>query len=163
MRNFKTKYNLVALLFLFYTLNSSCEKKYIDVVQTLQYEVINSPTQTTIFSVKFINDRVGFIGCDSSKIYKTIDGGINWSDISIKPFLHPYGHLIGNGPVNKILAISENRLFASVNGDVLKSIDGGITWSLIDYGLESDIDFYDDKIGYAIINYSDFNSKLLRT
>lgn len=163
MRNFKTKYHLVVLFILLSILTISCEKEYIDIVQTLQYETVNSPTQNTIFSVRFINEKVGFIGCDSSQIFKTTDGGATWRDISIKPFNHPYGYLIGDGPVNKIIAITENLLFASVNGDLLKSIDGGITWFLIAYGEESDIDFYDDKIGYAIVDYGQFNSKLLRT
>ncbi|NDI98115.1 T9SS type A sorting domain-containing protein [Flavobacterium sp. LaA7.5] len=95
-------------------------------------------------SIHFINENVGAF-CDSSVIYKTLDGGENWTYI---PILDHGGY--------EIHVINENVMFCALV-TVLKTLDGGQTWSpTYISGTSEDIqgvidfDFPDNTTGYAI-------------
>lgn len=86
----------------------------------------NSWSQRTIpFSnikkILFLNDQVGFVGTNDGKIYKTIDGGVNWiikSSINISP-----SDIFTFYFFNDSIGFAERG-----HGDLLKTTNGGETW-----------------------------------
>lgn len=95
--------------------------------------------------IHFLNENVGVVS-DASLIYKTTDGGQNWSDISIQD--------IGG---NKIQMITEELIFCNPGTSIMKSLDGGTTWQpTYIFGTQDlltvaiNFDFPDNNVGYAI-------------
>lgn len=69
-------------------------------------------------SVDFINDSLGWGICDTG-IVKTLDEGRTWIVLN---------DTVGNG---KIMAVTENIVYAVVGGEILKTSNGGTDWESI--------------------------------
>lgn len=74
-------------------------------------------------SVFFIDENIGLIsgGYNRKKVMKTIDGGVNWTQVSNQEFsqIQFVTNLVGYG----------NRM-GNYNGAIYKTVDGGNTWSI---------------------------------
>ncbi|HEY5533426.1 MAG TPA: hypothetical protein VIL99_00590 [Ignavibacteria bacterium] len=58
---------------------------------TAQRSLQTSGINSSLYSVHFVNNNLGFAVGDSGIILKTIDGGTNWSVKSVGSFLSLYG------------------------------------------------------------------------
>ncbi|GAB6283490.1 MAG: hypothetical protein STSR0008_22630 [Ignavibacterium sp.] len=97
------------------------------------------------YSFYFLDDRVGWLGLENDKIYKTTDGGITWFE--------QYSETSAENHINSIHAVDENHVFAvNQNGKVIYSTNGGSDWQVIQVG---DIYNYTSKI-YFLNNTSGF-------
>lgn len=101
----------------------------------------------------FVNENVGYsIGGGSSGIsgdvFKTIDGGITWSQLNIN---------VDEG-LNSVFFINENIGFVSGGFNqrkVMKTTNGGLTWTQVLNQRFGQIQFLNNDIGYAnLIGYS---------
>lgn len=93
---------------------------------------IESSTQLGLNSISFGSESVGYIGADGGTLFKTIDGGENWSIILIDSSIvgipmdivdvefqsATHGYIVYNYSQNPI----------SSNGKAVFTIDGGLTW-----------------------------------
>jgi photosystem II stability/assembly factor-like uncharacterized protein len=109
----------------------------------------------SLASIYFINQFTGFIGTESGVIYKTNDGGNNWTEFQLTNS--------GNG-IKSIQFISEMNGFAtggamvvltgggeSSNFFISKTLDGGETWASYDtLGIPlNSIYFVNDTLGFV--------------
>lgn len=86
--------------------------------------------ESSIKSIHFPSDSVGYIFSDSNQIYKTIDYGDSWQEIDF-PI---------TGKINKFQFSSENIGYAiGDSGLILKTIDGGINWMTENSGVTSNL------------------------
>jgi photosystem II stability/assembly factor-like uncharacterized protein len=133
----------IFFLLLFHVLlfSASCKKKYVEVVDTIRLEHQSSPTTKDLHSIWFLSATNGFIGGSSGVIYKTLDGGKTWVDIS----------LTTADDVSKIYFFDDNKGFAGTNSGLYKTVDGGGNWALDVniYHKINDICFYNNSVGYA--------------
>ncbi len=80
------------------------------------------PTQVTLTSVNFINDKVGFAGGHDSTVIKTVDGGNNWT--------LSYHDEAAQAPIMTVYFENENHGFAmGAFSFVIETQDGGKTWT----------------------------------
>jgi photosystem II stability/assembly factor-like uncharacterized protein len=89
----------------------------------------------------FMNADTGFVACVNSGLFKTIDGGHNWTKIQSS----------GNYP--RIRYFANNKVMFQIPGRAgatLRSIDSGSTWETLDLPALGDIDFPTPSVGYAI-------------
>ncbi len=87
--------------------------------------------QFTISSIFFINSAKGFLCGSNGFIYKTDNGGINWSLINSG---------IGSVNLNSILFITETNGFAAGNGGrIFFTSDAGLNWISETSNTQSDI------------------------
>ncbi len=75
-------------------------------------------------SIKFINDKIGFIiGKERRTIYKTTDGGITWKPVFSPPNIYDYN-------MNVIYFFNDQRgMVAGENGYFAYTNDGGNNWT----------------------------------
>lgn len=74
----------------------------------------------SITSLDFITTTIGYATADSGKIYKTINGGANFTNITTNT----------NKKLNSIKATDLNKILSvGNNGTIISSVDGGINWS----------------------------------
>lgn len=101
----------------------------------------------------FVNENVGYsIGGGSNSVsgdvFKTIDGGITWSQLNI---------YVDEG-LNSVFFINENIGFVSGGFNqrkVMKTTNGGLTWTEVLNERFGQIQFLDNNVGYAnLIGYS---------
>ncbi len=116
-------------------------------------------TNLILDCISFVNDTVGYVGSSvtSTGIYKTTDGGVNWTHISITEYW---------AGINKIYFINDMVgyligyiSFYPMQDDgtcILKTTDGGNTWDCSEYYEEEentieiyDILFINDKIAFT--------------
>jgi photosystem II stability/assembly factor-like uncharacterized protein len=90
------------------------------------WKKLASPTQETLVSIDFVDNRNGWI-CSRNSIIKTINGGESWEII--------YGKDLGEGYFRDIKFLNENIGFAVGGkgsfgsiGFLIKTEDGGKTW-----------------------------------
>ncbi|HNR19378.1 MAG TPA: YCF48-related protein [Bacteroidia bacterium] len=117
--------------------------------------------ERNVYSVFFINEKKGFVGCDSSVILKTIDGGITWQqfiDYDGVPQLHKV-------PLRKFSFLNETTGFVCGGkgfgkGIIYQTNDGGNSWTkiLTDHEMRS-LEFNQNGNGVcagygAIYNYA---------
>lgn len=92
-----------------------------------QWAALNNPSGALPFSLEIHNDTI-YLGTVGNGIYRSTDGGNNWTQIN-------------NGITSmQIWTINHcgNTIFASSNGGmVYKSIDGGSNWILSNTGISS--------------------------
>lgn len=44
---------------------------------------VNTPSNITAFTIKFVNQQNGIIGCDSNRLFVTTNAGLNWNLVSL--------------------------------------------------------------------------------
>jgi photosystem II stability/assembly factor-like uncharacterized protein len=90
--------------------------------------------------ISFVNRDTGFIASGNGIIYKTINGGQNWTGIQTPT----------TQGVMRLFFVDENNCWAILynSGNLLHSIDGGNIWSIIQTNLSviSDLFYYDNTI-----------------
>ncbi len=104
-------------------------------------------------TISFINDQVGWIAGEQNRIYKTIDGGSNWT-LQYVDSLFQFWPII-----EQIFALDELNIFCSTLGGFIHSTDGGISWQSSSFpGYNSLKVFFKNPLeGYA------YGSELLKT
>ncbi len=123
-----------------------------DVIYQMDHNTSNPSSAFNLNDLFFINENKGFFvsirgAGDSCKIYKTIDGGLNWSEIStiVTNDANFYPH--------KIFFTNDNFGYIKINKSAYITTDGGYTWTelnnILNYG-SGDVYFINENIGYAI-------------
>lgn len=80
------------------------------------------PTQVTLTSVFFLNDKIGYAGGHDSTVLKTEDGGDNWT--------LSYHDEKSQAPIMSVYFENENHGFAmGAFSFVIETEDGGKTWN----------------------------------
>jgi photosystem II stability/assembly factor-like uncharacterized protein len=120
-----------------------------------QWQNLAQPTTRQLAAVSFVSADTGYIGGSSGKIYKTTNGGTNWTSLT-------------SGTSNNVFSIvfSDNLngnacTGVAKYGSILNTTDGGKTWkakaSSDDYLI--DLFFVNDKIGFCV----GYIGKILKT
>lgn len=115
----------------------------------------DSPEMTG-YDIVFINADTGFIGSNNGIIYRTLDGGINWSTVQTPD--------TNSWFVNRIMYLNFSSAIkgwaASTNyqGHILHTINAGESWEAIDVlpsdtGAIQNVFFISDSIGYVIAHF----------
>lgn len=103
----KTKTAL--LIFLFFSITNA------------QWTQINSPTQNNLNCVQVISPAITFIGGNGGKVYKTINGGKNWVDVSPQSSVDWYS----------MSFTDENHGWVGGRfGTVARTVNGGASWEI---------------------------------
>ncbi|MGV8997716.1 MAG: WD40/YVTN/BNR-like repeat-containing protein [Parvibaculaceae bacterium] len=80
------------------------------------------PTQVTLTSVYFINDKLGFAGGHDSTVIKTEDGGVTWTQ--------SYHNIQSQSPIMSVYFVDADHGFAmGAFSFVIETKDGGKTWT----------------------------------
>lgn len=110
---------ITTYVFLLFGLTSNAQATW----QTLTNSISNTNNQR-FDDIFFINDNVGWAANgDFAAVYKTIDGGLNWTEQLTETDLG------GNYYFRNIEFLNENIGFiGTLNNVVLKTIDGGNNW-----------------------------------
>lgn len=85
------------------------------------------PIVPTAYSLHFISTTTGVVGC-RNLIYKTTDGGVTWSSLTIIPDVAP------NLPQNILgihMSADEQTIVACGSQYIIRSTDGGVSWSVV--------------------------------
>lgn len=104
-------------------------------------EIPNSAVNKTFFTTALI----GHAACDNGRIFKTIDGGVNWYT-TMTSNISPSDYFI-------IYFINQNVGFASrEHNNLYKTIDGGETWTSVSGISEAiyNFSFINENEGYAV-------------
>ncbi len=104
---------------------------------------ITTSASGSITSIHFINSSIGFFTTSLGKIFKTLNGGIDWTEKSVH-----VGGINGIDFQNLLTGIAVGD-----NGNIFKTTDGGNNW--IDLGSQSiyiinDIAFINDTLAVAV-------------
>jgi len=117
-----------------------------------QWSNTNYAYPMEVYGIHFINEQVGF-AAGYHEVYKTTDGGLNWSEIASNVFV--------NGP-NGVWFMSENIGFiigsdGGSNPQVSKTINGGTSWTTktlpvvgMSFNSPNKIFFFDSNIGFIV-------------
>lgn len=99
-------------------------------------------------NIEFLNENIGFLGSLNGGFYKTIDGGITWSDV-----------ILSNNPpaICGLDAVGTSTIYGcgSYFGPayIIKSTDSGATWSYINMSAYAtglvEVLFLTENIGFA--------------
>jgi len=89
------------------------------------WETVNSPVNFDINTVSFIyNQNTGYIGCLAGNIYKTTNGGTNWTFVDL-----------GNSGIRSIIFFDLlHGLAASYGTQMFITSNGGSNWSTVNTG-----------------------------
>lgn len=80
------------------------------------------PTQVTLTTVYFVNDKIGYAGGHDSTVIRTNDGGNTWSEV--------YHNVASQAPIMSIYFTDENHgLAVGAFSFVVETKDGGKTWT----------------------------------
>ncbi len=83
------------------------------------WEFNNAPALPICYVVYFRDSMTGFMGCDSGAIFRTTDGGQNWSRNSIT----------NNQVITSIGFLNDTLGFCGAeNAQIFRTTDGGLTW-----------------------------------
>ncbi|MEP7263211.1 MAG: T9SS type A sorting domain-containing protein [Bacteroidota bacterium] len=89
--------------------------------------VPNAPTDQRFDDVTFINDSVGFIA-QGFHLFKTIDAGETWSQISTLPLFSGGGYVRSIEFINDTVGFYGTLPSTSVPGRLYRTSDGGLTF-----------------------------------
>ena len=113
---------------------------------------IPTPTNRDLNMIQFVSNEIGYIGGDSV-LLKTIDGGLNWSEMVLDSISHDINH------TNEILDMhwfDENHgmIMAGPWGGGSETFDGGLNWdylSITNLGFcqTTSLFFFDEDNGFA--------------
>nr|WP_315147857.1 T9SS type A sorting domain-containing protein [uncultured Flavobacterium sp.] len=100
---------------------------FLSTVANAQWTLCNKPTGVSPFSLMIHNDTI-YMGTVSNGIYRSTDGGTNWTQI--------------NSGITSLQIWAINQVGAAVfasstSGNVYKSINGGDSWVLSNTGISS--------------------------
>ncbi|NOX65718.1 MAG: T9SS type A sorting domain-containing protein [Chlorobi bacterium] len=94
----------------------------------------NFAARKNLYSIFFIDENNGWIGSDSGKIFRTIDGGESWDEVTVNP--GEWGNSIWS-----IQFLNKNTGFAIMGKSIIKTEDGGASWQ---------IKYTDDNYNYSL-------------
>lgn len=106
--------------------------------------------QVRLYDVKFVDSNTGFI-LGEETLLRTDDAGLHWRPLQLN-----------NKPVSgklKLVALSSEVLFITMENSIFKSIDGGHTWFKTAYnGYHNILEFYfyDDNFGFASDDFESY-------
>jgi photosystem II stability/assembly factor-like uncharacterized protein len=80
------------------------------------------PSVTDVLSAYMVDDNVGYAGTSWSGLWKTVDGGANWSTVA--------SH-VSNGGISEVDGTG-THVYTSINKTLYRSTDGGATWTIHD-------------------------------
>jgi photosystem II stability/assembly factor-like uncharacterized protein len=128
------------------------------------FDLLKDQSGNTIFGIHFFDSNTGFITY-AGRLFKTIDGGINWVEVAqvnkldkIKFINKNIGFLYG-GTTDTPFAGGEPVSF----GGILKTTDGGLTWTDLNLSVAeiTALYFIDANTGY--FSTTAFDSKIYKT
>lgn len=132
----------IAIVCLVFLVVLGCKKiLLLDSYISVKRELLNSPTSTALNAVHFISTSVGVIAGEGGKIYKTSNGGSNWTNISLgsdRDVYSVYFHHTDTG-------------FIGTEGGLYGTNDGGQSWNYLASGRFNGIDFGSSTVGYAAV------------
>ena len=85
------------------------------------WELMNLPEEiagSQITAIDFLNSQTGYISTFENKLFKTIDGGVNWIKKSELSF----------GLISDLLYINENNGYLISQNKIYATKDGGVEW-----------------------------------
>ncbi|MBK9333513.1 MAG: T9SS type A sorting domain-containing protein [Ignavibacteria bacterium] len=86
-----------------------------------QWTVISTvPTAPLINSISVVNQNLIWIACDGGKVYRSIDGGLNWS---LRNTGLPAGNVYGISALD-----TSNCWVGNVSGSIYRTSNGGASW-----------------------------------
>lgn len=94
--------------------------------------------------VSFPTKSIGYASGIDSRLHKTIDGGVKWTDAGVE---------LGFGLVNSLFFVDSTTGYVGTEDPRLaKTTDGGLTWLDIDgvTNYNDDIYFYDNNHGWVV-------------
>lgn len=103
-----------------------------------------------MWTIQFLNNDIGFgiqvdrLGIGEDTLYKTIDGGMSFQQISTL-----------NSGYGMISFVSEDVGYGFDDGWIIKTIDGGISWFQVSQISLTDMKFFSEFVGYAFFNNED--------
>ena len=78
---------------------------------------------SSLYTIYFLNDQIGYAAGDDSKIYQCTDGNTSWAVVDS----------IGDNRLHAIDFIDNNKGFVvGYDGILGKTVDGGNTWDIVD-------------------------------
>ncbi|RPI75116.1 MAG: hypothetical protein EHM47_03510, partial [Ignavibacteriales bacterium] len=130
----KTKYFFIIILI------------FLQQITFAQWYSLNVPTTGDLLDLWFNDANTGYVIGNFGKIFKTTDGGENWSEKNSGT----------NNVLRSIYFTSHNTGYVCGEaGTVLKTTDGGDNWTDIFPGITnfSSIYFVDENLGYLAGSY----------
>ncbi len=147
----------------FRSVNNGVTWQAIDIAVTTTTPAFTAPA---INKMAFPSRNIGYVSGTRNAVYKTIDGGLTWTNISPFPALNygPPGFTSTTVSYTGICALDDNTVFVAGNmftsaavKRVYKTIDGGATWTDITgnipafgQGNMTNILFSDANNGYVV-------------
>lgn len=128
-----------------------------------QWMPINSPTQNNLHCVQVVDSLISYIGGDGGKVYKTLDGGENWFDLSPQSSIDWYCMSFVD---------ANHGWVGGRQGTIARTTNGGSSWEINTVYSSSNINviesmyFYNNNIGYitgGIFNNSDRQTYIYKT
>jgi photosystem II stability/assembly factor-like uncharacterized protein len=78
-----------------------------------------TPGSADVYSAHMVDATTGYAGTDWWGLWKTVDGGQNWSVLASHP---------SSGSIGRIDGFDANNLYTAYNNSIYRSTDGGATW-----------------------------------
>lgn len=99
-------------------------------LQSFNQQAISGPDQACVYSIdqSASHSNIMFCGTEPGEIYKSTDGGDNWTNVSLDlvlPFNQNAIRSIAIHPTNA------NKIYFAIQNFIYQSTNGGTTWSLL--------------------------------
>lgn len=101
----------------------------------IAWQAIQTPFKTGIKDMNFIDESHGYVVTEYEGVYKTIDGGQNWSKIlgNLVVLQRSGQGILDEDPFESVHFLNKDTGFAYGPGIVLKTTDGGMNWDCISH------------------------------
>ncbi|MBA3726490.1 MAG: hypothetical protein H0W86_08560, partial [Armatimonadetes bacterium] len=91
-------------------------------------QVAPLPTSADLWGVDFVSPSIGFIAGEGHTLFKTTDGGDNWTSVALPGYQ--------DGPFYNVTFATPSLGFVSGNSaigskDIFRTVDGGATWAQV--------------------------------